>query len=287
LNLETIMFIGCGIEFGNNNIVKTGQFFGELFINRLQFLTVSAPRSVGFKENEFIAVQNHIVKWVSDNHFDSLVVSFWNGVRFKVSLQFSINESLQIGLHGGMGSGVDFILGQISSFESQNSNFSLVTWSNSNILRKSGSQISGNGRVRKENFILVLFGELFEIFQSSIFIIRKINHDNWSLSENSFSGTLIKFENNWISDGLEKLLESRQVLQLIQNQKFISIIELSENNEAEFLVNFQFLFQFLRVSESKGNVFIIEGESLEFFQSWSFTFIEAQKNGQILFLEFF
>lgn len=132
----------------------------------------------------------------------------------------------------------------------------------------------------------MLFGEFFETFQTSIFIIREINHNNRRISENSFSSTLIKFKNNGISDGFKELFESSHIFQFIQNQIFISIIKISENNKSKFLTNIQFFFEFLRMSIGKWNSLIVKSECLEFLQNGLFTFIQPQKNCQIIFLEF-
>jgi hypothetical protein len=89
------MFILSSIHFSNNNVWVALNLLSQLNKDRLEFLAVSAPRSISLKKDILISSKNHSLEVVSDDDFNRLIIGLWNGSRFIVDLKFVFLEVLK------------------------------------------------------------------------------------------------------------------------------------------------------------------------------------------------
>ncbi len=203
------VLIICGIHLSNDNVWVVLDFLSQLDVNWLEFLAVAAPRSVGLDEDEFVSSQDDGLESLSDDNLDWLVVAGWDWGRFVVDLELVVFEVLERLNKTLLGKVVDDKLVESSVVELDVSG----SWSrlDSDVISQSLSESFRDLRdAENESFSIVdvLLGKLLE--SSRVIRIEVIIKEDQSLSllsKNSIGSLLVELTDNWVSVGIDELLD--------------------------------------------------------------------------------
>ncbi len=232
------VFILSGIHLSNDNISVALDLLSQLDVNWLKFLAVTAPRSIGLNEDEFVSSQNDGLESLSDDNLDWLVVTGWDWGRFMMDLELVVFEVLERLNKTLLGKVVDDKLVESSVVELDVSG----GWSrlDSDVISQSLSESFRDLRdAENESFSIVdvLLGKLLESSGAvRIEVVIKEEQSLSLLSEDSIGSLLVELTDNWVSMGIDELLDGFRGNSLSQIQGLDSIIERSEHDKTEVTV---------------------------------------------------
>lgn len=236
------VLVFSGIHLGNDDVWIALEFLGQLVVNWLEFLAVTAPWGISLEKDKLVSSQDEGLEGLSDDDFDWLVVAGWNWSRFVVDLKFVVLEVLE-GLNESLfGNVTDDELIESSVVELDVSG----SWSslNSNVISESLSEsLRDLGETEDESFSIVdvFLGEFLE--GSGIIRVEVVIKEEQGLSlftEDSVGSLLVELTNNWVSVGLDELLDGISGDTLGQVESFDSVIERSVHDETEVSIEFNF-----------------------------------------------
>jgi hypothetical protein len=203
------VFILSGIHLSNDNVSVALDLLSQLDVNWLKFLAVTAPRSIGLDEDEFVSSQNDGLESLSDDNLDWLVVAGWDWGRFMMDLELIVFEVLERLNKTLLGKVVDDKLVESSVVELDVSG----GWSrlDSDVISQSLSESFRDLRdAENESFSIVdvLLGKLLESSGAvRVEVVIKEEQSLSLLSEDSIGSLLVELTDNWVSMGIDELLD--------------------------------------------------------------------------------